>query len=443
MPKNKLLFFLSLATLIAYGSSFKYGFSQDDWFHLSISQATTFTEFLNFFNPAQVSWIFFRPLSTQVPYWLASSLFPLSSAPYFLHSLMLCLHLANAYLATRIARPFLSDSLAFTLGIIYAIAPLHFLSLFYIGAIQQLISTLFSLIAIHYFLISKARSQWILGILTLSALLSKELALRLPLILLVLSYLKDHRIWPTIKRVIGPLVVTVLYFALRYFVGTHSASEYEVVLGIGTSLATLMWYGLFLLGFPESILGYGLARGRVDFFSFFTQSGPLAWLIAGGSLLILVLAVSRLLTLIKSRAWSSLVILPALSVLSILPIIFLPTHRYPHYLDLALLGMGIWLLQGVTKITHLVKIGLTLVCLSMLTSIAVESHTHWTIKRAVVSKQIISQLSQPGACSQPEGVVFTGTSLELRELGYALSLEHAPRIICQNPTLPVYYKQQP
>lgn len=444
MSKSKLLLLLAFSTLVAYGASIRYGFSQDDWFHLSISQANSLADFLNFFNPAHVTWIFFRPLSTQVPYWFATSLFSLSGAPYFMHALMLVIQVINAYLVVRIARKYLKDPQAVTLGIIYSLSTLHFLSLFYIGAIQQLISTCFSLLAIYHFISLRRKSQWILAILTLCALLSKELALRLPLTLLVLSYLQDRKIWPSLSRVAGPLIVTILYFAMRYLVGTTGASQYALDLGLGTTLASLMWYGLFLLGFPESLLQHGLSQGRIDFLTFAQQSGPLSWFIILGSIVILYFATRRAVQLIYSRSWWELILLPVLALLSILPVLFLPTHRYPHYLDLAILAIGVWVLQGVSTIDCCrSKIILGVICLGMLSGIVVETRTHWTIKRALISEEIIAQMKQSGACTSPDGVVFTGTSLEMRELGYALSQENGPRIICQNPALPVYYKELP
>ncbi len=443
MSKNKLIFLLTLAAFIAYGTSLRYGFSQDDWFHLSISHATNFSQFINFFNPTSVTWIFFRPLSTQLPYWLAMCFFPLSTAPYFMHAVMLIIHIINAYLVVHIARKYLRDQFAVFLGIVYALSTLHFLSLFYIGAIQQLISTLFSLLAIALFTRQRTPSQWILGLLTLGALLSKELALRLPLILLVLSYLKDRKFYPTLTRVVGPIIVTLLYLSMRYLLGTQLASEYDLVFSLGTALATLMWYGLFLLGFPERLLSYGLSLGKINFSGFIVESGPTAWLVVLSASIILYLCFKRFYASFKSHSlWSDLVF-PGLAVLSLTPVLFLPTHRYPHYLDLAILFVGIWLLQELSKFNWPARLTFGFVCLGMLAGIGIEARTHWTIQRSIVSRQISQEILQSGQCSDPAGIVFRGTSVELRELSYALSNENGPRVICQNPALQVYYKNQP
>lgn len=62
-----------------------------------------------------------------------------------MHFLMLILHATNAYLVQVISAKYLRSKYSVVLSIFYAISNIHFLSLFYIGAIQQILSTTFSL----------------------------------------------------------------------------------------------------------------------------------------------------------------------------------------------------------------------------------------------------------------------------------------------------------
>ncbi len=432
---KKLWLFALLAsvTFLAYGSSLFFGFSQDDWFHLSISRADSLVEFLNFFNPGHVSWIFFRPLSTQLPYFLATSLFGLAGAPYFLHLVMLVLHTVNAVLVTQIAKKFIAPSPAVILGVVYALASSHFLSLFYIGAVQQIISTLFSLLAIKHLLTKKNPSWVVLTLLTLASLLSKELALRLPVILFFLSWYKSRDFKFSLRTVASPVLIALLYLGLRAFSGAELASEYHLVFGLGTTIASLMWYLLFLLGFPEYLLRFGLSQGRIDFLGFFAEVGLPGYLIGVTAVILLV---------IIAKSIKRPLIFPFLALVSLAPIIFLPTHRYPHYLDFAILFVGIWILTGIKKLTLLHYLALALVVVSMLASVAVEKRTHWTIKRALHAKNLVEEIKNNDLCYREGGVVYNGSKQELQEISYALSLANGPRVICENPDLAVYYYEE-
>lgn len=436
MSKHKTFFLLLIAAAVAYGSSLKYGFSQDDWFHLTLAKAGSLSEFMNFFNPFRVDWIFFRPLSTQLPYWLAVTIFGLSGAPVFMHFLMLIIHAVNGYLVTQIAKKYVPGQAPTILGLVYVVASSHFLSLFYIGAVQQLISTLFSLLTLRLFLSKSQPSQFGLALLTLLALLSKELALRIPLILFALAVLSGHAFWPAIKKLLGPLIVSLLYLGLRA-ASFGQATEYVMIFSPATTLATLMWYFLFGIGFPELLLNYGLSGGLVNFTAFFGDnlfrlSILLSALPLGGLLLF------RFIKTVQLRSWSTLVF-PLIALLSLLPILFLPTHRYPHYLDLSILFFGIWILQSLNLKKTLAVILTSSIVAGMLASIAVETGTHWTIKRAELAKKEAAKIIANGSCSNPDGLILKGTPAELQQIGYALSLANGPRIICQNQALPVYY----
>lgn len=443
MPNSKSILILFIAVILAYGSSIFYGFSQDDWFHLLISRATNLEEFLAFFHPGALNWIFFRPLSTQLPYFLSTWLFPLSGAPYFMHLVMLALHTLNAYLTTKIARLYLKPTLALILGIFYAISSLHFLSLFYIGAIQQLISATFSLLAIYHLLSAKRTSFWVLSLLTAMALLSKELSLRLPLILFLLSYLNRPNFWLSIKQVVGPIIISLAYLGMRLMQGTELATEYTVVTSISSTLATVMWYLLFLLGFPEHLLDFGLSGGRIDWLSFLHSAPTTTWSIILGALILVATLIYALGHSLYTRQVFPSVMLWLLALVSLAPILLLPTHRYPHYLDLSILFLGIFALKPYAKVSSLGILAFFLVSLGMFSSISLEHQTHWTIKRALDSRALSAHFATLDACHKEEGVVFQGTPWALQEISYAMSGANGPRVICDNPSLEVYYKELP
>lgn len=439
MSKLKIFLLLLTTTFIAYGTSIIYGFSQDDWFHLSISRAGNIKEFINFFNPLSVSWIFFRPLSTQVPYWLGTSLFSDALSPQFMHVLMLVLHASNAYLVFLISRKYIKEGASLLLGIFYSISSVHFLSLFYIGAIQQLISTLFSLLAIHLFIKRPRANQLILATLTVCALLSKELAIRLPVLLFIIAYIEEKDLFKAFKDTLGPILVTILYFAIRMISGMGGASEYLVSFNPATTMATIMWYSLFFLGLPEDILNYGLSGGMIDFGTFALVSPITKSPIFLGATFLLGYAVYQIIKTIKVREDWNWFIFPLLALINIFPILFLPTHRYPHYLDISILFVGIWLLRDLNKVQFKHIIFFVIISLGMLSSIVVERSTHWTVKRSIIASRVEAQLIAKGDCHTISELVFVGPGNEPLEVSYAMSLMNGPRIICNNLDLQVYY----
>jgi hypothetical protein len=431
MRANLVLIFV---VILFYGSSLFYGFSQDDWFHLSISQAGSLIEFLAFFNPFAVSWIFFRPLSTQLPYFLAQSLFALPQAAVFLHLVMLALHSLNAILVLRLGKHFLKDTrLALILALLFAASNIHFLSLFYIGAIQQLIAFTFCILALLALVENWRRKILYLTLFTILALLSKELSIRILPILFMLSLAKTKNLKHTLRELFFPLVFGSGYVAWRILWPTGGAGEYEVSLSLATTLATSYWYTLFALGFPEHLLNFGLSLGRIDFGAYFGESWPRLLALPGMS--ILIFALFRRL---KSAKKPVDYLLPLLAFTSLFPIIFLPTHRYPHYLDFFLVFMGIWLLQKVKTANTSLYLATFFILVSFGLGILVDQTHHWTTQRAKTSTQAMAKLQNSEAC-QEDAILFEGTDLEALELSYALSLANGPRIICNNPSLQLYY----
>jgi len=425
---------LFITTLIAYGGSLRYGFSQDDYFHLVLANANSFTDFLNFFNPMIGSWIFYRPLSTQIPYYLAMYIFTLSYAPLSLHIFMLLLQSLNAYLVTKIGENYLKKRFALFLGIIYSVSSVHFLSLYYIGAIQQLLSTVFSLLAIYSLLKQKTRQEY-LGAYTLLALLSKELAIRLSPILLIIAYIRYKDWKKAFLATRWSWLVTALYLVLRIFTHAPVASEYELSLSPLTTVATVMWYGLFTLGFPETLLQYGLSHGLVDYGRFITDNPFTRIPILLSAIFLAIIILHRALQKPRNFIWI------ALAALSLLPVLFLPTHRYPHYLDFSIIFLGIWIFERVKNNSFKVWAGLGVVTLGMICSIKTEVRTHWTTGRALMASRATQFFIDKKLCTY-DSVRLTGEGDSAKELSYSLSGENGPNIICGHP-LTVRYGSEP
>lgn len=429
MFKLKIYFSLLFATTVAYGLSVKYGFSQDDWYFLSISTARNLGDILNFFNPwNQSGFAFYRPLGTQLYYYLARLLLGLDGAPFGMHIFMLLIQSVNSYLVFRLVKKITRDrTLPILTGLIYATASAHFLSLYYIAATQQLLAAFFALLALNAHLDKHRLKSAIWFVL---ALMSKEVAIVTPIIMLLSELRMDPRV--SIKKLFTSLIpvgiVAGLYVIFRLFGGLPSQAEYHLVFN-GSVISTARWYFLFGYGAPEELLRYGLPRMGINYRSFITDFG---W--RG---IILGLAPITIGVYGLAKSWRRPLYL-AWWLVALLPVIFLENHRYPHYVDLGLVPLILLTLEDLPKrlqyILSAIMIGVSLLAINL------SVNHHWTTKRALQSSDLSASILQNHACDDPLGISFRGSKPSVLDISYALSLENGPRVICNNQSLPVYYE---
>ncbi len=441
MQKNKIILLMVVVTCLAYGTSINYGFSQDDWYFLFISTAQNIGDVLSFFNPwNQSGFAFYRPLGTQLYYYLSRLLLGLGSAPFGMHILMLLIQSFSAYNVYRLTQKMTRDSrLAVLTGVIYATSAVHFLSLYYIAATQQLLAALFALLAINDYLDQKRVRS---AIWFAFALTSKEVAIVAPIIMLLAeARMKGISIrkWKKIILNLLPLgIVGIGYAAIKIFGGLHVQSEYHLIFN-GSVISTLRWYYLFGYGAPEELVAYGLPRMAVDVGKYIHDY---AW---QGIVTIVIPCLFATFVLIrltlamvgKGVARKSVGIYLAWFLLALAPVLFLENHRYPHYVDLALIPLILLALEKLSKHAQLILAAI-LITVS-LCSLNLSERVHWTTGRAVMAERARTKLDWDTICRH-NSVIFMGSENHPRELSYTLSLANGPRVICNNRALKVYYQ---
>lgn len=424
MSKLKTYFLLLATIVVTYGLSIKYGFSQDDWYFLSISRAESLIDVLQFFNPAaQAGFAFYRPLGTQLYFFLAQFFLGLSGAPLGMHLFMLFIHSLSAFQVYRLVGKLNPNTrLPLLLALLYASSAVHFLSLYYISATQQLLAALFSLLSLNFFLDKK---QGRAALFFALALLAKETAVVTPAI----AFLLAPSSLPSRLRRLAPYIFTAgLYLLLRLSGGVSVQSEYHLVFNLSV-ISTLRWYYLFGYGAPEELVRYGLPRMAINLTQFIRDFGPTGLTLVLGSFGFTFLSLVRL---IRRRSLQYLL----WWLVAILPVVFLQDHRYPHYLDLALIPLFLLVLEGFSRRLQLILTSL-LIVISLL-SVHLSRQTHWTTIRALMSKRAQTTIASSQACAYPVWFV-TGPEPEPRELAYALSLGNGPRVIC-NRQITLYYQ---
>lgn len=420
MQNFKIWLLIFVATVVAYGASLRYGFSQDDWYFLFISRASNFGDVLNFFNPtSQSGFAFFRPLGTQLYYYL------FQDKSVAMHVFMLLVQSFNGFLVMRLVeRLKVKSPVPLMVGILYAISSVHYLSLYYIAATQQLLAATFSLLSLIFFL---ERKYKVSVIFFLIALLSKETAIVVPAIAFIL--LLVNKLKPTLKAFVPYTLLSVVYFLMRLTTSSSVQSEYHLSFGLSV-LTNIRWYALFGANFPEQLVSYGLPRMGINLTQFIADFGASAWIILISSSLIALFAIIRL---IQTRRWLYMLWF----VIALGPVILLRDHLYPHYLDLALIPFLLLLTQDLKLKTQYYIFAIY--ALTALFSIQFSQVHHWTTGRAVMASDARSKLDWVEICSH-DSVIFVGEGKRPLELSYALSLANGPRVICAKPDLGVYYE---
>ena len=244
-----------ILTIIFWFSSLFYGFAQDDFIHLNISAANSLGDFLNFFNPFHQfpDIFFFRPLPTQVHFFLMTKLFGLKALPF--HIVSLIFHILNGFLFYLIIiKIWNNKKIALVSSILYSISAIHFLSLFYISSFQQIARTFYLFLAIYLY-ISSLRAErgnlFYLGSILayIAALLSKETSLVLPLLLPLLEILRrrGESIGKVLRENILSLVpflgITIAYLIIRAigFLTIFSKGEYAYSFSLINILQNLIF----------------------------------------------------------------------------------------------------------------------------------------------------------------------------------------------------------
>lgn len=423
-----------LTAVLFYFGSLKLGFSQDDFYFLLISSADNLTEVLSFFSPwHQQGFPFYRPLGTQLYFWV------FQQQAFYMHLFMLLLHAGSGLLVYQLAKKLVKDSrLALMVGVSYTAAAAHFLSLYYIAATQQLFSAFFAFLSLNLFVRKKPKAA---AFALAFGLLSKESAIVVPAIafLLYFFHLKGSLKLPKLLSAFSPyLLCTIFYLLLRFSGGLTVQSEYHPVIGFSL-ISSLRWYYLFTFNAPEVLLNYSGIQLFVNYWRFVHDLGLAALINALSSLLLAFTTLFILIrSLIKNSPLTRFQILMYFQwwLLGIFLIIWFPDHRYPHYLDLSLPALLIPLYFGLKKFWRYLAFILFLV--GAYTGLELSVTTHWTVGRAKMTDSALTYFQTHNLC-QHDSLYFVGDPAA-RELSYTLSLENGPQVICQKPSLEVYYQ---
>lgn len=400
--KSKYILITVLLVILCFSPSLVNYFSTDDWFHLRVSAINQLPEFLNFFSFTKTAQAiaFYRPLPTQVFFFVFQKLFGLNPFPYHIF-VLICfgysLHLI--YKLTLILQN--SERKAALATIIYGFSVSNFTRLYFLSAFQEIFLVIFSLLCILNYQKQTIRHKLYAICFFVLALMSKETAVVIPLILLISDWAQRKL---SLRKIFPFVVILLPYLYMRFFTfGLTTGDTYQWNFSLAKTTNTLMWYFFWALGAPELLIDY-IGSGLRPIPRFFTDYSAWWPVILGlflTNLGLLAFLLAKQIKKIDRRLLASGV----LFVVSLLPVLFFPEHKFALELGLPLVwfALGVsFLMSEKDKLPYLFLFFYLVLNLSM----NYLTYTrHYSVGRAKVSQRVFDFFSK-NYPNKPEGVYF-------------------------------------
>lgn len=235
--------------LLLFHQAFSIFVFADDFYHFYISQANSFTGFMDFFKPLN-NGAFYRPLPTQVFYFTIEKLFQGNLAiarivvfSTFFFGLVFLYKILNSL--------FHSKRLALIAALIYLFNFTHVYQLYWLATFQEITQFTFLLGAVYFFL---RRRTFLVCLFYLGALFSKEQAVLLPILLIGVILIKDRKNWRFyLPSVLMTLLLTVPFILIHKetLSSVQTLPEYRFQLNPRLFANNLIWYTAWTIGFPS------------------------------------------------------------------------------------------------------------------------------------------------------------------------------------------------
>lgn len=363
--------------------------------------------------------------------------------PFFFHLVSFFFFLGNLFLIFKIIEKLTKNkNLGFMAAFLYAINASNLGSLSYISVFEEIGMTFFFFLSFWFYLQGRrlAVSAFIL------ALLSRENAMVLPIILLIYEFVLGKREW---KKTLPFWLVLATYALLRLVVGLPDVSVYQPIFALNKILNGYFWYFLWGIGLPEMLVDF-IGPGFKINPNLFNWYQTEMIIILGAFLLFLVLTVVAISKLSKKN-YKKEIFLAVWFLVTLLPVIFWPWHKFSYYLTVPLLGLVgflVLLFKRLPKVLFFLAV-LAMVIIS-LTTIFLSWKTYWVVNRAKISKNLVSDLKNkypelPKGASlyfqnDPDYPKIFGFGNSSTQAYYALSGENGPQVIYNDFSLQVYYE---
>ena len=335
--------FISLVILFVYYPSLWTGFFAQDYDFLNPVASLDVPSYLNYVLDPRVQVLWYRPVQG-IQFLLEFVVFGSNPVPY--HWVQIIFHIISCVLlfalVWRVARKW---RVAFLATLFYATFPVYALAVNWINITDPLM-TIFYLTCVWFWLNylqrESKRDYLVVFVAFILALLNKQMAITLPVILFLLDRLliaKPARLIDLAKRY-APLVIVAGIFAVVQYV-TRSTHTFAQVFGysLGAQILSMLIQYLSLLIFPWGY--YPPTDTQITEGFPFADIGNLMWLAFAIGLFVF-LAASRKTWPEQSRRHRGLIFLGSTIVVTLVPVLPFPFIEL-RYLYLPAMISGILL----------------------------------------------------------------------------------------------------
>lgn len=288
-------------------------------------------------------------------------------------------------------------------------------------------------------------------ILFLCGLLSNEFMVTFPIILFLDSWFSK-----TIKKnlyyVSGLIIILINYLGLRFILFQPHYDTYQFVFN-KSMISSYRWFFLFFLNWAEAMKDYMITFFQVR--KNFLESFSYVWNVYIVEFLLYSICVflfpaviifkskklGRQLLQDRNKFLSGL----AWVLVTLTPIIFVPSHISPHKGTIALFGfllLTLTIFDLIRRYNNIVFISLSIILgttwvVTMVTTVNLDDRIHWIYQRSRLSKYWIDKTKQlyPTLSDNESVLLNTGD----KEAIVALNDGKAIQVVYNNYTLHVYF----
>lgn len=441
--RNKTLFLIIFFAIILYLPSLGVYFSGDDFFHLRVSQVNSISEIPSFFSftKNEHSVNTYRPLGTQVYFLLGQKLFGLNPIGYHIINVVsfaIILYLLYHFILKLTKNKDISLLTTF----FYAFSTSNFSRIYYPSNFQELSLVIFflaSLICLLNFWERHRPIDYFIGLIFfLCALCSKETAVVFPFVALLIGILRQISIRTLFASLFPFFFILFSYLPLRLLVFGPIIGDSYVWDFSPRVFNTAFWYSLWTLGVPEmwvDFIGPGL-KINPNLLKFY---GPETLIITATFGLFLLFAFINFLR--KRPFFHDLVFGVSFAFLTLLPVLFLPWHKFSWVLSLPLVGVSFILSLFFYKSSRkILAIAILLYIVINLTSYWLTYRTHWLIQRGQVAKRIFTYFQKNYPNLDKSTVIYFYNNSAIISAEWGSSKQIAPAISDGN-AFRVWYNQ--
>jgi hypothetical protein len=247
---NDVFFFslLFLFVLFLFKNAFSVQFFQDDFFFLKISNAKSFSDFVNFFLPIRT--YSYKPLATEVFYFFLISI---GKNIFIGHLVVFVVFFVGLYYLKKTIMLITGNNLLSKLTVfLYAISFIHVFQLFWFATFQEVVVLTCLILSFYCY---QKNKMFLSALFFLAALLSKETAILFTVFLVGFELIFRKK---TFIKKLPFLLMNILMAAVFLLVYKYSLSNVTSLDNYKFQfnnpkliLNNLMWYFLWSLGFPN------------------------------------------------------------------------------------------------------------------------------------------------------------------------------------------------